>query len=186
LRDFDQVHQYKLDHIHKECGTHQVSEIHSRCHYMCKDLETICFHWYYGLAVSTVLSIFETERISKVSEFLTLWTISLCSFKYISHNYRGFEKHQNFWYFGLSVSAVLSIYLTYRGFQKCQNFWYFGLPVSTDSFKYIWDREDFKSIRISDTLEFGLPVSAVLCIFHIYGVGKVSEFLILWTASLQF
>jgi hypothetical protein len=36
---------------------------------------------------------------------------------------------------------------------------------------------------MSDTLEFGLAVSAVLCIFHIYGVGKVSEFLILWNTS---
>jgi hypothetical protein len=42
---FDQFHQCKPDHIHKECCTHQVSEIHLRCLYVCKELETICFRW---------------------------------------------------------------------------------------------------------------------------------------------
>jgi hypothetical protein len=45
---------------------------------------------------SAILSIFEIERISKVSEFLILWTTSFCSFKYISHYYKGLEKYQNF------------------------------------------------------------------------------------------
>ena len=149
---------------------------------------------------SAILSKFEIERISKVSEFLILWTTSFCSFKYISHirdlksirisdtldyrsailsifdiQYGGFQKYQNFWYFGLTVcsfkysshirdlksirisdtldyrSATISIFdKQYRGFQKYQNFWYFWLPVC--NFKYIWDREDFKSIRIFDTL----------------------------------
>ena len=274
--------------------------------YVQRSRNNLFFLRYFGLAVSTVLSILETERISKLSEFLTLWTISLCSFKYISHNYRGFEKHQNFWYFGLSVSAVLSIYLTYRGFQKwsllivlsifeierilkvsefpipwslttsfcsfmhishirgwksvrisdtldCQsavlsiyfeiqriskvseflilrntsfcsfkyishirdlksirisdtldcrseilsifdieyqgfqkyqNFWYFGLPVCI--FKHFWDRQDFKSIRISDTLEYLILWNTSFCsckyISHIR-ISKVSEFLILWTTS---
>jgi hypothetical protein len=100
---------------------------------------------------SAILSIFAIERISKVSEFLILWTTSFCSFKYISQK----KRHENY-----------------------QNFWYFGLPVC--NFKYIWDWEDFKSIRISDTLDYQ---SAILSICEIERISKVSEFLILWTTS---
>jgi hypothetical protein len=165
---------------------------------------------------SAILSIFEIDRISKVSEFLILWTTSFCSFKYISHirdlksirisdsldyrsvilnifdiQYRGFQKYQNFWYFGLPVcsfkysshirdlkririsdtleyrSAILSIFdIQYRGFQKYQNFWYFGLPVC--SFKYSSHIRDLKSIRISYNLDYP---SVILCIFDIQYIG---------------
>jgi hypothetical protein len=104
---------------------------------------------------------------------------------------RRFQKYQNFWYFGLPVcnvkyiwdredfksirisdtlrylSAVLSTFdIQCRGFQKYQNFWYFGLPVC--NFRYIWDRKDFKSVRISDTLDYQ---SAMLSIFDIQHRG---------------
>ena len=30
-----------------ECGTHRVSEIHLRYPYVCKEIETICFHFFF-------------------------------------------------------------------------------------------------------------------------------------------
>jgi hypothetical protein len=120
---------------------------------------------------------FWDERISKASEFLILWNTSFCSFKYISHirDLKNIRISDTLDY----QSAILSIfeieriskvsefllpwsldyqflqfyaYFTYTGLEKYQNFWYFGLPVC--NFKHFWDRQDFKSIRISDTLEY--------------------------------
>ena len=70
---------------------------------------------------SAILSKFEIERISKVSEFLILWTTSFCSFKYISHirDLKSIRISDTLDY----RSAILSIFdIQYGGFQKYQNF----------------------------------------------------------------
>ena len=133
---------------------------------------------------SAVLSIyFEIQRISKVSELLILRNTSFCSFKYISHirDLKSIRISDTL----DCRSEILSIFdIEYQGFQKYQNFWYFGLPVC--NFKHFWDRQDFKSIRISDTLEYLILWNTSFCsckyISHIR-ISKVSEFLILWTTS---
>ena len=107
---------------------------------------------------SAILSIFDIERISKVSEFLILWTTSFCSFKYISHirDLKSIRISDNLDY----RSATISIFdKQYRGFQKYQNFWYFGLPVC--SFKYNSHIRDLKSIIISDTLEYRSAILSI-------------------------
>ena len=67
-----------------------------------------------------------------MSEFLILWTSSFCSFQCIC-DLAAFEGIRISDTFGSLRSLQFSVYLWFRSIWKCQNFWYFGLLVSAVS-----------------------------------------------------